>query len=90
MIYDTAVIGTGPAGPSAALNLKIHNKNIVWIGSSDMSDKISKAELVRNYPGLPEIKGGELAKAFKKHADEMELEITEGVVNSKLSPFVLA
>lgn len=82
MIYDAAVIGTGPAGVSAALNLKIRDKSFVWIGSSDLSGKISMAERISNYPGFADISGAELVKAFKKQIDAMQIEITERMVTS--------
>jgi len=81
MIYDAAVIGTGPAGVSAALNLKIHNKNFLWIGSKTLSGKISKAERVENYPGLPGVTGAQLNEAFRKHVEAMGLDIHEAMVN---------
>ena len=56
-MYDCIVIGTGPAGVSAALNLKIREKDFLLIGSPELSSKISKAELIRNYPGFPDISG---------------------------------
>ncbi len=80
MLYDAAVIGTGPAGLSAALNLKIHNKNFIWIGTKNLSDKIAKAELVSNYPGFPSVSGAGLCDAFKAHAEAMGLGITEAMV----------
>ena len=61
MIYDCAVIGTGPAGLSAALNLKIHEKSFLWIGRRALSDKIARAEQIRNYPGFPDAGGDALA-----------------------------
>lgn len=81
MIYDSAVIGTGPAGISAVLNLKIHNKNFIWLGNNDLSDKISKAEKISNYPGFFDATGAELFAAFKGHVEKMGIEVTEKMVN---------
>ena len=64
MVFDTAIIGSGPAGISAALNLKIHEKQFIWLGSKALSDKITKAEKIMDYPGLKEISGMELNQAF--------------------------
>lgn len=86
MIYDAAIVGTGPAGVSAALNLQIHRKNFVWIGSNKLSDKITKAEKIVNYPGFPELTGTELNQAFSEHIRSMDIEIREQMVNSIL-PF---
>lgn len=85
MVYDTAIIGTGPAGLSAALNLKIRNKNFIWIGSRKLSDKIEKAERISNYPGLINISGKELTAAFRAHTEAMGIEIIEQMVNSIMS-----
>lgn len=85
MIYDVAVIGTGPAGLSAALNLKIRDKSFIWLGSRALSDKVSKAECISNYPGFTNVSGEELAAAFRKQVDAMGLEITEQMVNSIVS-----
>jgi thioredoxin reductase (NADPH) len=85
VIYDAAIIGTGPAGVSAALNLKIHNKNFIWIGSKSLSDKLNKAERIENYPGLPAITGAELSAAFQAQVEGMGIEIIPQMVNSILS-----
>lgn len=81
-MFDAAIIGTGPAGLSAAINLKLHEKSFVWFGSRSMSDKVEKAERIMNYPGMPNITGKELSDSFKRHAEEMGLEITDKMVNS--------
>lgn len=79
-MYDVAIIGTGPAGLAAALTLKLHNKEIVWFGSKEQSEKIEKSEKIANYPGVPMTSGKDLNEAFIKQADEMGIEITEKTV----------
>ena len=75
--YDIAILGTGPAGISAAITAKIRNKKILLIGSKDLSTKMSKAHVIRNYPGLPDIPGAELAAHMQEHLTRMEIEITD-------------
>ncbi len=82
MSYDVAVIGTGPAGLSAAITLKIRNKDIILFGNTHLSDKIGKAHLIRNYPGLPDVSGKELAKSLKRHIDSLGIQITEELVSA--------
>ena len=86
MLYDAAIIGTGPAGLSAAVNLKLHNKTVLWLGSREMSTKIEKSEKIRNYPGFPEITGEELNLRLREHARAMELSVTDRVVTNVM-PF---
>ena len=75
--YDIAIIGTGPAGVSAALTAKNRNKSILLLGSRQMSEKVAKAHEIRNYPGLPFVKGEEMAAAFRDQLDRMGIEVTE-------------
>lgn len=82
MRYDCIIIGSGPAGLSAAINLKTYNKNFLWFGNAQMSEKVQKAEKVVNYPGLSELTGQELAKAFVDHKDSQGLEIVDKIVSS--------
>lgn len=80
--YDIAIIGTGPAGLSAAITAKIRNKTTLLIGKKALSSKIKKASLIQNYPGLPNVTGKKLQKAFLHHLDEMDIPITEDQVNT--------
>ncbi|MDE7330310.1 MAG: thioredoxin reductase, partial [Clostridia bacterium] len=80
MIYDIAIIGSGPAGVSAVLNAKILNKNYIWFSSKATSDKVSKAELIKNYPGLPSVTGGELGWTFLNHCESMNIRLTREVI----------
>lgn len=82
MRYDCIIIGSGPAGLSAAINLKTYQKNFLWFGNANLSDKVEKAELINNYPGFPKVSGKELLAAFQNHRETMEIEITEKMVSS--------
>lgn len=85
MRYDIAIIGTGPAGISAAITAKLRNKNIILFGNKDLSDKINKAHSIKNYTGLPNMTGEELATALKNHLNDLDIEITEKRVNAVYS-----
>ena len=80
--YDIAIIGTGPAGVSAAITATIRNKKIILFGSRELSDKIRKAHLIQNYPGLPECSGEDLSNAFAAHLEKIGIEITEEKINA--------
>lgn len=80
--YDIAIIGTGPAGVSAALTAKNRNKSILLLGSRQMSEKVAKAHEIRNYPGLPFVKGEDLAAAFREQLDGMDIPITESRIGA--------
>lgn len=82
MRYDCIIIGSGPAGLSAAINLKTYQKNFLWFGNAQLSEKVQKAEKVVNYPGMPEITGQELVAAFTEHKESQGLEIIDKIVSS--------
>ena len=84
-MYDCIIIGTGPAGLSAALNLKTYKKSFVWFGSKNLSDKVQKAEKITNYPGFPELTGQELFSHFTDHIQSAGLDITEKTVTNVMS-----
>ena len=73
-MLDAVIVGSGPAGLSAALNLKLHGKDFAWFGSKRFSDKVEKSEKIANYPGAGLISGAELNACFEAHAREMGLE----------------
>ena len=81
-LYDVAIIGTGPAGVSAAITLKIRNKNIILFGSANLSAKVEKAHEINNYPGLPAIKGTDLQAKLLEHLKQMDITITEKAITS--------
>lgn len=77
-MLDSAIIGGGPAGISAAINLKLLGKTFVWFGGA--SKKVERAELIKNYVGFPAVAGGSLAKAFKEHTESMGIDGVDAVV----------
>lgn len=80
--YDIVIIGTGPAGLSAAITAKVRNKKILLVGSKDLSPKVEKAHTIQNYLGLPSVSGEKMAEAFQKHLDDMKIEIAEKKINT--------
>ncbi|MCC8080681.1 MAG: FAD-dependent oxidoreductase [Lachnospiraceae bacterium] len=84
-MYDTAIIGSGPAGLSAALNLKLHNKDVIWFGSGELSSKVEKSEKIANYPGPGMIAGTELNRCFKEQMEAMEIQPTDKMVTTVMA-----
>ena len=86
-MFDVAIIGSGPAGISSAINCKIRNKSIVLFGQNELSHKVEISEKINNYPGLPNVSGKELNTKMREHLDSMGIEITEeritGIYNMK-------
>ena len=80
--YDIAIVGSGPAGLSAAINSKIRNKNIVLFGNKELSNKIIKAPKINNYLGLKSITGEQLKEHFLEHIEDMNIDITLDRVNN--------
>lgn len=80
-MYDCIIVGGGPAAVSAAINLKILGKNFLWVGAGS-SKKAAAAELVRNYPGLPDITGQQLVEKLDEHARGMGVEFKNALVSA--------
>lgn len=74
---DIAIIGSGPAGISAAVNAKIRNKSFLLFGKSSLSRKVNISKEISNYIGFPHISGQELNEKFSAHLSEAGIEITE-------------
>lgn len=81
--YDIAIIGSGPAGLEAAVTATVRNKNIILFGSKSLSNKMQVVDHpIKNYLGLPEITGKEMAAAFQKQLDILGIEVTEKKVTA--------
>lgn len=74
---DCIIVGSGIAGISAALTLQANGKSFQIFGSDALSDKIAKAELIRNYPGLSNIRGKDFVSALQQQLKDGNIEITK-------------
>ena len=64
MHYDIIVIGSGPAGLSAALTARARNKTVLVVGNRWQDSPLARAERVDNYLGLPSQSGADLLETF--------------------------
>lgn len=72
MIYDVIILGSGPAGLSAAIYAQRARLNTLVIEEKPLSGgQILDTYEVDNYPGLQGIGGFELGMKFREHADTL-------------------
>ncbi len=81
-IYDLIIIGSGPAGLSAAIYAKRARLNVLVIEKTGMSGgQILNTYEVDNYPGLPGIGGFDLGQKLREHADRLDVTfVTDEVI----------
>lgn len=79
-MYDIAVIGSGPAGLSAAVQARARNRSVLVVGGDDRDNPLYKTPRIDNYLGFPQISGKELLERFRAHADDMGVARKEGRV----------
>ena len=82
-MLDCAVVGGGPAGLSAAINLHQRGKSVRVLGAG--AGLLAKAERVDNYLGLPGVTGMELLEQFRRHAEELGADFVLGRVISLMA-----
>lgn len=70
MLYDIIIIGSGPAGLSAAIYAERAKQNTLVLEQAPMSGgQILNTYEVDNYPGIPGVGGFDLGSKFRAHAD---------------------
>lgn len=80
MSYDVLVIGGGPAGLSAALNVRARGRSVLVVSNPMEENPLWRAEKVDNYLGLPGMSGPQLLTALRRHAEEAGAEFRTGKV----------
>ncbi|MBP1749709.1 MAG: FAD-dependent pyridine nucleotide-disulfide oxidoreductase [Deltaproteobacteria bacterium] len=82
MIEDSVIIGAGPAGLSAALQLMRHGISPLVLEAESPGGLLRNAGIVENYPGFPEsIPGPTLADRFVRQALAAGLSIVKKKVD---------
>lgn len=72
MLYDVIIIGSGPAGLSAAIYAERAKLNMLVLEQAPMSGgQILNTYEVDNYPGIPGVGGFDLGSKFRAHADAL-------------------
>lgn len=84
-MFDIAIIGSGPAALSAAVNARQRNKSVCVFGRSLDSSLLFAAEKVDNYLGMPDLSGEEMLNQFYAHAMQRGVEFKESRISQILS-----
>lgn len=80
-IYDVVIIGSGPAGLTAAVYGKRAELKMIVIEKEMASGgQILNTYEVDNYPGLPGINGYDLGMKFREHAEKLGAEFSNDEV----------
>ena len=80
---DVAIIGAGPSGIAAAIQLKRYGFDPVVFEAERIGGLLNNAHLVENYPGFPDgISGAELVKLFARQGQNRSIKIRFEPVNS--------
>ena len=80
-MFDLIIIGSVPAGLSAAVYAKRAGLNMLIIEKNPVSGgQIIDTYEVDNYLGIPGVNGFDLAMKFREHADKLGAEFADGIV----------
>ena len=74
-MYDSIIIGAGPAGMTAAIYLARANKKVLIIEKETIGGQISSSPLVENYPGYTKISGSELTNNMFEQVSNLGIDI---------------
>ena len=74
-MYDIVIVGSGPAGLTAALYARRSEKTVLVIEKNSFGGQITHSPKVENYPGMTSASGSEIGEQFLSQALEQGAEI---------------
>ncbi len=74
-VHQCVIIGSGPAGLSAALYAARAELAPIVLSGMDLGGQVSKTDAIENYPGFDSILGPEMVELFQKQAEKFGAEI---------------
>lgn len=82
-MYDLIIIGSGPAGLSAAIYAKRAGLELLVLEKAPMSGgQVLNTYEVDNYLGMPGMNGFDMGMQFREHADKLGIDFQEAQVRS--------
>ena len=88
-MYDTIVIGAGPAGMTAALYAARANLKVATLEQGAPGGQMNNTSDIENYPGFESISGPELSMKMFEPLEKLGVENLYGIVTIKLSKLVM-
>lgn len=84
MVYDSVILGGGPAAVSAALTLRQRNKTVMIVTGGIDDIPLSRSHTINNYPGMPGLSGREMLQRMEEQAVAAGAELLRGRATSIL------
>ena len=70
MLYDALILGSGPAGLTAAIYAGRARLSTLVLAGNEMGGQMARTDRMENYPGFPEgISGAELSQLMQQQAE---------------------
>jgi thioredoxin reductase (NADPH) len=79
-VHDVAVVGAGPAGVSAAINVRNRGRGVLLLAGRAPFGRVNGPHEIANYAGFPVTTGDDLVGAFRRHLDAFDVAVVEDKV----------
>lgn len=90
--FDLLILGSGPAGCSAAIYAARANLNCAMLSGTDLGGQLSRAAKIANWPGSNGVAGATLMEEMLEHVRALAVEIIYDSVTSvdlSKAPFIV-